>query len=97
MPSIKNSTINSNNKFYNNQIQEEDYNKSVGLACFLKIVCQNDKCLKSKINSSVNMSKKNCQFFDINCLIVLACRLTGPEHSTAKKLTTQPTNYVIIE
>ena len=37
-------------------------NKSAGLACFLKIVCQNEKCLKSKINSLVNLSNKNDQW-----------------------------------
>ena len=56
-------------KFCNNPIQvEEDNDKSVGLACFLKIVCRNEKCLKSKINSSVNLSIKNGQFFEINHL-----------------------------
>ena len=54
-------------KFCNNSIQvEEDKDKSVGLASFLKIVCQNQKHLKSKINSLVNMSNKNGQFFEIN-------------------------------
>ena len=43
-------------KFCNNPIQvEKDNNKLVGLTCFLKIVRQNEKCLKSKINSLVNM------------------------------------------
>ena len=56
-------------KFCNNSIQvEEDNDKSVGLACFLKIVCQNEKCLKSNISSSVNMSNKNGQFCEINYL-----------------------------
>ena len=56
-------------KFCNNPIQvEEDNDKSVGLACFLKIVCRNKNCLKSKINSSVNVSIKNGQFFEINHL-----------------------------
>ena len=51
-------------KFCNNLIQVEEYNdKSVGLAFFSKIVCQNEKYLKSKMNSSVNMSNKNGQFF----------------------------------
>ena len=75
-------------KFFNSPIQEEeDSNKLIGLACFLKIVCQNEKCLKSKINSSVNMSNKNGQSFEINCLFVLACPLIGHGHSAAKKLT----------
>ena len=56
-------------KFCNNPIQvEEDNDKSVGSACFLNIACQNEKCCKSKINSSVNMSNKNGQFFEINYL-----------------------------
>ena len=56
-------------KFCNNSIQvEEDNDKSIGLACFLKIVCQNEKCLNFKINCSVNMSKKNGQFFEIKYL-----------------------------
>ena len=54
-------------KLCNNPIQvEEDNDKLVGLACFLKVVCQDEKCLKSKINSSVNMWNKNGQFFEIN-------------------------------
>ena len=33
-------------KFCNNPIHaEEDNDKSAGLVCFLKIVCQNEKCL----------------------------------------------------
>ena len=61
-------------KFCNNPIQvEEDNDKSVGLGCFLKKVCQNDKCLKSKIKSSVNMSNIYGQFFEINYL----CRFVG--------------------
>ena len=56
-------------KFCDNPIHvEEDSNKSVGLACFLKIACQNEKCLKFKLNSSVKMSNKNGQFFEINYL-----------------------------
>ena len=51
-------------KFCNNPIQVKEYNdKSVGLAFFSKIVYQNEKYLKSKMNSSVNMSNKNGQFF----------------------------------
>ena len=46
--------------------------KPVGSAQFLKIVCQNSKCLNSRINSSVNISNKICQFFYFNCLLVLA-------------------------
>ena len=60
-------------KFCNKPIQvEEDNDKSVGLDCFLKIVCQNEKCLKSKINSSVNMSNEIGQFFEINYLCFFA-------------------------
>ena len=47
-------------KFCNNPIQVEEENGiAVGLICFLKIVCQNEKYLKSQINSWVNMSNKN--------------------------------------
>ena len=87
-------------KFCNNPVQvEEDNNKLVGLACFLKIVCPNAKCLMSKTNSSVNISNKNGQFFEINRLFVLACRLIGRGHSADKKLTsvlnmTQPISKV---
>ena len=74
--------------FCNNPIRVQANNdKSVGLACFLKIVRQNEKFWKSKINSSANMSNKNGQFFEINRLFVLACRLIGHGHSFAKKLT----------
>ena len=60
-------------KFCNKPIKvEEDNDKSVGLDCFLKIVCQNEKCLKSKINSSVNMSNEIGQFFEINYLCFFA-------------------------
>ena len=42
-------------KFCNNPIQVEKGDKKlVCLACFLKRVFQNGKCLTSKINSSVN-------------------------------------------
>ena len=87
-------------KFCNNPIQvEEDNDKLLGLACFLKIVCQNEKCLKSKINSLTNISTKNGQFFEINQLFVLACDLVGHGHSATKKLTsilnmTQPVSKV---
>ena len=47
------------------QVEEDNY-KSVRWACFLKTVCQNEKCFKSKINSFVNMSNKSGQFFEIN-------------------------------
>ena len=45
------------------------------------------------------MSNKNGQFFEINRLFVLACRLIGHGHSFAKKLTsvlnmTQPISKV---
>ena len=55
------------------QIEEDNY-KSVGCACFLKTVCQNEKCLKSKINIFVNMSNKSDQFFQIKyfCFFVSA-------------------------
>ena len=33
------------------------------------------------------MSNRNGQFFEINCLLVLACYLIGHEQSAAKKLT----------
>ena len=51
-------------KFCDNPIQvEKDNSKLVGLACFLKIVCQNEKWLRVKIsNIFVNMSNKNGQF-----------------------------------
>ena len=87
-------------EFCNNPIQvEEDNDKLLGLACFLKIVCQNEKCLKSKINSLTNISTKNGQFFEINQLFVLACHLIGHGHSATKKLTsilnmTQPVSKV---
>ena len=56
-------------KFCKNHIQvEKDNDRSFGLACFLNIVCQNEKRLKFKINNSVNMSNKNGQFFEINYL-----------------------------
>ena len=56
-------------KFYNNPVQvEENNDKWLGLACFLKIICQNEKCLKSKINSLANMANKDGQFFEINHL-----------------------------
>ena len=46
-------------KFCNNPIPvEKDNDKAAGSACFLKIVCQNGKCLKPKINSSV---QSTCQ------------------------------------
>ena len=47
------------------QVEEDNY-KSVRWACFLKTVCQNEKCFKSKINGFVNMSNKSGQFFEIN-------------------------------
>ena len=51
-------------KSCNNPIQvEEEKDIAVGLICFLKIVFQNEKYLKSTIKSSVNMSNKNGQFF----------------------------------
>lgn len=63
-------------EFYNNPVQVEDDNdKLVGLACFLKIVCHNEEYLKSEINSLVNMSHENDQFFEINGLFVLTCCL----------------------
>ena len=53
----------------NNPIQVEEHNDNlVGMAYFLKIVSQNGKCLNSKIKSSVNMSNKNGQFFEISYL-----------------------------
>ena len=74
-------------KFCNNPTQgEEDSYKLAGLACFLKIVYQNEKSLKSKMNSSVNMSNKKSQFFEINPF-VLAYHLIGHGPSAAKKLT----------
>ena len=59
-------------KFCNNPIRvKKDNKKSVSLVCFFKIVCQNEKCLKIKMSSSVNMPNENDQFFEINCLFVL--------------------------
>ena len=56
-------------KFCNNPIQVEEENGiAVDLICFLKIVCQNEKYLKSQINSWVNMSNKNAQFFETSYL-----------------------------
>ena len=59
---------------------KENNNKSVGSAYFLKTVCEDEKWLKSKRSSSINMSNKNSQFFEINRLFVLACRLIGHGH-----------------
>ena len=64
-------------KFCNNPIQVEEENGiAVGLICFLKIVCQNEKYLKSQINSLVNMSNKNGQFFETSflCLFMSTVR-----------------------
>ena len=47
------------------QVEEDNY-KLVRWACFLKTVCQNEKCFKSKISSFVNMSNESVQFFEIN-------------------------------
>ena len=64
-------------KFCNNPFQiEEENDKAVGLIYLLKLVSQNEKYLKSTIKSSVNMSNKNGQFFEINylCLFMNTAR-----------------------
>ena len=45
------------------QVEEDNY-KSVGCACFLKTVYQNEKCLKSKINICQHVKQKLSIFSD---------------------------------
>ena len=69
-------------KFCNNPIPiEKDNDKAAGSAYFLKIVCQNRKCLKSKINSSV---QSKCQTKMVEQNIVK--QKIGYRHSAANKL-----------
>ena len=65
----------------------EDQQYSAGLARRFKIQCTSTNCQPKNPKPFIDMTRKSGQFYKINRVFMLACRLIGRGYSTATKIT----------